>query len=140
MGHFTQAVEERITFDGDELVLTLRRMQNKHLLHIAPHLAGGNAPGTNAGLLLRSAALVDASKEMLRECVVGFQGLKDKAGNSMAFSDILEEAYFLPLLDQVLGRLLQISVMTEVDAKKSAAPPPAASLGANADPTLSAAS
>lgn len=136
MGHFTQAVEETIVFDGDEVKLTLRRMQNKHMLKFAPEFK--TMPGEN--ILARTARLVDASRDILKECITNLRGLKDSDGNAITLDVAMEEAYFLPLFDAVLGRLLAVSVMQEVDAKKSGALPPAVSSGVSANPTLSAAS
>lgn len=134
MGRFTQAVDETVTFDGEQVSFTMRRMQNKHMLKIAPMLAAN--PGENA--LARTARLVEASKETLAECVSNFRGLTDSAGNPVTLATAMEEAYFLPLLDTVLGRLLQVSVMQEIEAKKSNAQPPAASSDGSANPTPSA--
>ena len=76
MGHFTQAVDESVTFDGDTVSFTLRRLQNKHMLVLAPVLAA--LPGENA--LARTARLVQAAEGILRECVTNWQGPKDASG------------------------------------------------------------
>ena len=133
MGRFTQAVDEIVTFDGDTVSFTLRRLQNKHMLVLAPVLAA--LPGENA--LARTARLVQAAEGILRECVTNWQGPKDASGKALTFDEVLAESYFLSLLDEVLGRLLKVSVMQEVDAKKSPAIPPAASSGGNAEPSAS---
>lgn len=125
MGRFTQAVEETVEFDGDKVSFTLRRLQNKHMLVLAPVLAA--LPGENA--LARTARLVQAAEGILRECVTNWQGPKDSTGKALTFDEVLAESYFLGLTDEVLGRLLKVSVMQEVDAKKSLETPPAASSG-----------
>lgn len=129
MGRFTQAVDETVTFDGDTVSFTLRRLQNKHMLVLAPVLAA--LPGENA--LARTARLVHAAEGTLRECITNWQGPKDASGKVLTLDEVLAESYFLQLLDEVLGRLLKVSVMQEVDAKKSPAIPPAVSSGANAE-------
>ncbi len=128
MGKFTQAVEETAKFDGEEIKYTMRRMQNKHMLRLSP---GFSTQAGDANIVLRTARLVEESKEVLKECISNVSGYKDAAGAAVPFEVMLEESYFLPLLDAMLGRLWQISVMTEVDAKKSAAIPPASSSGEN---------
>jgi len=134
MGHFSKVVEQEITFDGDLLKIKMRRMKNKHMLHIGPALSEPFEK-SSGGLLLRTSKLVDVAKEPLAECVTELSGLKDADGNALEFKDILEESYFLPLLDQILGMLIQVSVMSEVDAKKSAAVQPEVSSGESASPT-----
>ena len=132
MGRFTQAVEEKVMFDGDEVCFTLRRLQNKHMLVLAPVLAA--LPGENT--LARTARLVQAAEGILRECITNWRGPKDASGKAMTFDEVLAESYFLALMDEVLGRLLRVSVMQEVDAKKSAVTPPDASSGGTPEPTL----
>ena len=131
MGRFTPAVDETVTFDGDTVSFTLRRLQNKHMLVLAPVLMA--LSGENA--LARTARLVQAADGILRECVTNWQGPKDASGKALTFDEVLAESYFLALLDEVLGRLLKVSVMQEVDAKKSLEIPPAALSGGNA-PTI----
>lgn len=133
MGRFTQAVDEIVTFDGDTVSFTLRRLQNKHMLVLAPVLAA--LPGENA--LARTARLVQAADGILRECVTNWRGPIDASGNALTFDEVLAESYFLSLMDEVLGRLLKVSVMQEVDAKKSLATPPVVSLGGSAAATQS---
>lgn len=131
MGRFTQAVDEKVEFDGDTVSFTLRRLQNKHMLVLAPVLAA--LPGENA--LARTARLVQAAEGILRECITNWQGPKDSGGKALTFDEVLAESYFLALMDEVLGRLLKVSVMQEVDAKKSLEIPPAALSGGSA-PTI----
>lgn len=129
MGRFTQAVDEKVEFDGDTVSFTLRRLQNKHMLVLAPVLAA--LPGENA--LARTARLVQAADGILKECITNWQGPKDAGGKALSLDEVLTESYFLPLLDEVLGRLLKVSVMQEVDAKKSPATPPVVLSGVNAE-------
>lgn len=130
MSKFTQAVEEKALFDGDEVCFTMRRMQNKHMLKLAPTATA--TPGENR--VARTARLVDEAKDVLRECVSNFRGLKDAEGKEVPFETVLEEGYFLALLDGMLGRLWEISILKEVDAKKSEGTPPAASSEGSAIP------
>ena len=130
MSRYTQAVEEKTSFDGDEVTYTLRRMKNKHMLIVAPAISiqDGN-------LLARTSRLSDASKSVVLECVSNLNGLKDSAGGAIPIEIVLEEAYFLPLVDEILGKLIKISVLQEDDAKKSIAPPPVPSSGESANNT-----
>lgn len=121
MSRFTQAVDEKFEFDGDEVCFTMRRMQNKHMLKLAPTAIG--MPSENR--IARTARLIDEAKDILRECVTNFHGLKDADGKEISFEMVLEESYFLALLDGMLGRLWEISILKEVDAKKSEGTPPA---------------
>jgi hypothetical protein len=124
MGRFTQAVNETATFDGESVSYTLRRMQNKHMLKLSP-IFSDVKPGEK--LIFRTARMIEEAQDVLKECISNVAGYRDAEGHPVSFETMLSESYFLPLLDEMVGKLWQISVMTEVDAKKSAATPPASS-------------
>jgi hypothetical protein len=128
MGRFTQTVDKVAKFDGEEVHYTLRRMQNKHMLKLAPLFSD---PVQREQLLFRTARMVEEAQDVLKECVAGVFGYSDSTGKPTPFDVMLSESYFLPLLDEMVGELWKVSVMTEVDAKKSAATPPASSSAAS---------
>ena len=135
MSRFTPAVEAEFEFEGDRVVVTLRRLSNKQMVALAPHLAPDPAaPAALRSGVIRSAALIANSREVILECVTGFAGLKDSTGAALTLDAVLDEAYFLPLLDQVFSELLKVSVLTEADAKKLDALLPGAPAGGSANP------
>ena len=133
MGHFTQAVEEKTTFDGDEVAYSLRRMQNKHMVKLAPLLV--TSPSNPESALVRTARMVEGAKDVIKDCISNFRGVKDSSGADMTLDAVLDESYFLPLLDELLGRLLQVSVRTGADEKKLDVTPRAPSSGVSVTPT-----
>ena len=122
MGRYTQNVVEKINFDGDEITVTLRRMLNKHMLALSPVLVAREGEG----VFERSSRIIVSAKEVLKECIVKIEGLRDASNVEIPIDTVLEDAYFMSLLDAILGRLLGASVLTEQDAKKSVEIAPAA--------------
>lgn len=116
MGRYTQNVIEKIDFDGDEITVTLRRMQNKHMLILSPLLQEN--PGEH--VFARSSRIIAGAGDVLKECIVSLEGLRGADNNNIGIDIVLNDAYFMSLVDKILGRLLGASVVTESDAKKSA--------------------
>lgn len=130
MGNFTSKFTKTFHFDGDEISVGFTRMKNKHFILIAPYLVlDDSEPKALRAGMLRSVKLVEESKQVLKECIIDIKGIKDSAGRELLLDDILEQAYFISLLDQMLGQLMDASVLRESDAKKSVEPPPAISQG-----------
>lgn len=120
MGTFTSVIKKEFEFDGDKVVVTFRRMKNKHFLKIAPFLIPDpNGPPTLKAGMLRAVKLVDDAKEILTECVVRIVGLTDAEGNPLGLETILEESFFISLMDEMLGFLMEESVLKGDEAKKS---------------------
>ena len=123
MGTFTPSISKSFEFDGDSVTVVFNRMKNRHFLRIAPFLLPDpEGPRTLQAGMMRSVKLVEDSKDILKECIVSVSGLTDSSGRSLVLEDIIEEGFFIPLLDRMLGALMEVSVLREVDAKKSDAP------------------
>ncbi len=135
MGKFTQKVQGTQEFDGEVVSYMLRRMTNQQLMALAPSFSK-----TDANIVFRTARLVEEAKDVLQDCVSDVAGYRDAAGAPVSFATMIEEGYFLPLIDKILGHLWQVSVVSEDEAKKSAAPPLAASSGETPGASSSAAS
>lgn len=135
MGKFTQKVPGTQEFDGETVRYTLRRMTNQQLMSLAPSFGS-----EDANIVFRTARLVKEAREVLQACVSDVSGYRDSDGTAVTFETMLEEAYFLPLIDKMLGHLWRVSVVSEDEAKKSAAPPLAASSGETPGASSSAAS
>ena len=124
MSGFTPTVKYELDFDGDHVVFELRRLKVKHRAQVMRASDKGTAlPGD------REALLSDSAKAILPECVVSMAGLTIAGQPATDIKTILEEAYFLPLMDKVLAELMRLSLPSEVDAKNSEGPLADASRG-----------
>ena len=111
MSGFTPTVKFETDFDGDHLTFELRRLKIKHhalILRIAEK---------DSSLSDRVALLLDTGKAILPDCVVSIQGLVISDIPNVDINFILDEAYFLPLIDILLTQLVQISRVESTDIK-----------------------
>lgn len=131
MGRFTRSVQEEASFDGDKITFTVRRLKNDQMINIPKELF--DSGGGGGAILLRAAKTTIGVKEIIKDCVTNFSGLKAADGTDIPLSEVLEESYFLSLVDHMLSRILKLSVMSDVDAKKSDATPPDALSEGNAE-------
>lgn len=130
MGNFTSKVTKTFQFDGDEVKVEFTRMKNKHFILIAPYLVlEDSEPKALRVGMLRSVKLVEESKQVLKECIKSMKGIQNADGDQLTLDDILDESYFISLLDQMLGFLMDVSVLRDSDVKKSVELPPVISQG-----------
>lgn len=115
MSRFTPLTKFTTTFDGDTIDVGLRRMSNEHMIVLAPHMAP--VTDTESGVV-RVAKMVGAAKPVLLACVTHLTGLVDDQGKPLGIADIVDELYFTKLLDVILGKLIEVSLLTDADAKK----------------------
>jgi hypothetical protein len=133
MSKFTPTVKWETDFDGDHVVFELRRLTNEQMMKLAPCFPTELATG---GAFLRSVKLVSEAKEVLRSCVVSMHGLTDSQEQEMKLERILDEGYFIRLLDSLLGRVLKVSMLTEDEIKKLDAVSLGEQSGAAPNPTV----
>ncbi len=124
MSGFTPTVKYELDFDGDHLVFELRRLKVSHRAQVMRASDRGiDKPGD------REALLSESAKAILPECVVSVTGLMISGQPVTDIKTILDESYFLPLVDKVLAELIRTSLPTETDVKNSAGLPADTSRG-----------
>lgn len=124
MSGFTPTVRYEMDFDGDHLVFELRRLKVSHRAQV---MRASDRGTDKAGD--RESLLSESAKVILPECVVSMTGLTISSQPVTDVKTILEESYFLPLMDKVLAELMRLSLPTEIDAKNSAGLPADTSRG-----------
>lgn len=125
MGQFTPTFNIQEQFDGDTVTIELRRLKNKHQLLLAPHMTG-SATGELRLLFEGFVQLAQVAAQVLPDCVVSIHGLADATGAPLGLSDIVEEAYFSPLVVSIMRELMVQSTVAGVE-KKSVEPLPSES-------------
>lgn len=116
MSNFTPTVKYEVNFDGDHVVFHLRRLKVKQRAKILASANGDTSPENRESLIADTAAAV------LPECVVSMAGLTIEGAPVKDVADIVDETYFLGLLDNLLAELLRISRVREDEAKNSSGP------------------
>lgn len=101
MSQFTPTLHYETEFDGDKITCEMRRLKRKHMLELISVLKSeSSAAGETEAKLTSMSQLAEAASRILPECLVDkkLSGLKDKDGNALSLDQIIEEAYFAPLI------------------------------------------
>lgn len=123
MGKWTATVElEPIEFDGDQIVFNVNRLLTKDMGEMAKHYneSEGKLQFTS------NAEVCTLAANLLPQYVNSVSGMTDGGGapiDKERFVQISQEFYFAPLVGQLFGKLMEISVVG-AQAKNSAPPSP----------------
>lgn len=118
MSKFTQSVKKTFEFDGDTVAVSLARIKRGQMLQLSPHIPGeGEAASAEQNLRL----LEEASK-FLPEVLKGFSGLADANGDNISLETMMDEAYFQPLLAEIISAWLETSAVSADEVGNSDAP------------------
>jgi hypothetical protein len=132
MGNFTATIIDEFTFDGDKIVTELRRLKRKHVGKLSPFFTEVENNGTVKLSFKDQISLQAELETILPECIVKIEGLKDKSGNALKLSEIIEDFYFMPLFQHWMGVLMSQSFLRSTEEKKSDPQQPAVASGATA--------
>lgn len=103
MSQFTPTLHYETEFDGDKITCEMCRLKRKHMLELISVLKSESsvvAASQTEAKLTSMSQLAEAASRILPECLVDkkLSGLKDKDGNALSLDQIIEEAYFAPLI------------------------------------------
>lgn len=107
MSKFTKTIVYQTTFEGDNVTVKMNRLKRAAMLKLSPHLP---EPGEQI-----PADFIDAAAGILPEHVVEVVGLTDSEGGELGINEIVEEAYFLRLLGEIVEQLFVQSNLSEDD-------------------------
>ena len=127
MGNFTLNIKKEYSFDGDNIVVVMRRLSRVNALLITPHInkiASADVEGDNATMAPETAMeYMEAAGKVLRESIVSIEGMfiegKQVKANDQLFETVLDSIYFLNFIMDVTNDLVSESFMRESDEKKS---------------------
>ena len=120
MSNFTPRIKNTFDFEGDTIKVVMSRLRRKHMVVLMPFMS-------QDGLALEFTdvpAFLEAAAEVLSDCIVSFNGLTDADGTSITQeSDLFEEEvlgglYFMGLVQEMMGALLEASFIGEADEEK----------------------
>lgn len=132
MGNYTPLVSHSVSFDGDLVTMNIRRLKRADMMKLLPYLSERtNANGETETVVAFSsqAELFDVVSEMLKGYVTNFTGLKMADGENVSLENALDEAYYIPLVSDIVAKLIEVSQLDEADTKNSPAPRGAARRG-----------
>ena len=118
MSKFTPSVTFTKEFDGDKIAFTMRRLQRKHVMILAPYI---RTDGEETKLsFAEQMQLMDAAAKILPEVIESMNGLTIQ-GAEATIEQITDEMYFAPLLGDLLAEAVSASSVRAADEKNSAA-------------------
>jgi len=126
MSKFTKQIKRTYQFDGDEVYVVMDRLKRKDALKIAPLM---NEPDENGKVKMSfedSMKFTDVASGILKKYITVFTGLKDEDGVALVIEDIFGEdgaVYFMELISEIIGDLMEASFATEDNEKKSESTP-----------------
>jgi len=123
MSRFTKTFTVTKEFDDDTITIVMERMKRTEALSLAPFFKE-DANGNQMISFEDRPKMMDVMSEILPRCVKSFTGCKDEFGADMTFAEVLEEAYFISLVQEIINELFQHSYSSGVSSKKSEAPLP----------------
>lgn len=139
MGKFTVNVKKEYEFDGDKVVVTMKRLSRFNANVINPHIARISERADKArrsegedydkSKLLTAEEMneyMEATATVLKDSIVDIKGLyiesNEVAVNSDLFNAVLEQVYFTELLVRIVNDLVAESHLTGEEEKKSEEP------------------
>jgi hypothetical protein len=119
MSKFTPLVKFETSFEGDKVVIQLRRLKRKAMMKLTPFLTEGDEGDGK----LDEMAIMGVATEILPEHVASFKGLFQADGTEITFKEAIEESYFMGLITEMIQELFRISKLDEDDAENSQGQP-----------------
>lgn len=131
MSQFTKHVKGTFEFDGDTVNVVLRRLKRKDAMKLLPYMGEPDAEGKFVMAFNDQMEMMNVATDLLKDSDYIFEmsGLTIegrevvKTGNNIAnpedWDDLFENAYFMPLLSDIMSHLMDESFIKEGDAKKS---------------------
>jgi len=119
MSKFTKSFRVELDFEGDHLVLVMERMKRKDALKLVPYMGAPDADGTVNISFGDQITVMNVAADLLPKYVKSLTGLVDEDGEAMTIEMIVDEAYFLTLIGQILNHLMVKSFIGEAEVKKS---------------------
>jgi len=119
MSNYTPSMTLTTEFEGDSVVIKLRRIKRTHVMSMMPYMK--RLPGTDDFEPDESkfSEMFDTICSWIEEYIESITGLVDTENNPININTIIEEQYFFPLLQEIAMKLLNSRGVSAKDAKKS---------------------
>ena len=121
MSNFTPHITFETDFEGDHITAKLSRLKRKDMTTVARYVDVDEEGNLAGGLDVEQ--MIEFAAEVLPRYVEEFKGLKDADGNAISIETVVDEAYFLPLVTELVSALFDASGMKAADEKNSEGQP-----------------
>lgn len=146
MSQFTKHVKGTLTFDGDTVEVTMRRLRRKDAMKLVPYMGEPDEDGNFVMQFSDQMQMMDVAADLLQKSDYVFElsGLNlnghelkktgENVSNQEDWDDMFENAYFMPLLSDMMSFLMSESFVKEETVKKSGEQPVDTSRGLTVTP------
>lgn len=129
MSNFSKRFTKEISFDGDEVVVEMRRMKRKDALKLSTFMSVGDGDDEVKMSFTDQFEMIDVAADMLPKYLISIKGLFiDDVEVSISDDDtmkiVYEEAYFISLLSEIISVLMQKSFLNEDGVEKKSVKSP----------------
>ena len=124
MGKFTKSTTHNIEFDGDTVTVVLTRMKRKDAMKLMPFIQPPDADGKVKMIPFQDQMkMLDVAADILPKYITRVSGLMDLDTNveldtKEASDRIVEEAYYMGLIGELIGEWVEASFLFEGGEKK----------------------
>lgn len=117
MSNFTKSYTVELSFEDDVVTLRMSRMKRKDALKLIPYMGEPDEQGNVPLTFASQVELMDVAADLLPKYIADMTGLKDEDGNALTVEEMLDEAYFLTLVGEIVNVLMTKSFVSK-DAEK----------------------
>lgn len=117
MSRFTKTFSFTTNFEDDVVSVTMTRMTRKDAMSLKRFYKVGE-DGKQSISFEDAQQMTEVMSDILPEHVKSFSGLKSAEGDDLTFSEVYDEAYFLPLVQDIMSELFSNSYSNGEQEKK----------------------
>lgn len=118
MSNFTKTFTIDTTFEDDAITLIVSRMKRKDALKLVPYMGEPDENGELKIDFKGQIELLDIAADLLPKYIESMTGLKDAEGTAITVEEMLDGAYFLDLIGNIINDLMVKSFMSKKERKK----------------------
>lgn len=127
MSKYSPLTRFETTFEDDTVTMNLKQLSRKTFLSWMPYLSKVERVEVDGEIVARmdeesTMKLVNEAADILPQHVLDFRGLRDVDGNAVDLATVISEVYFLPLVSEIVSKLIDIAQVQKQDEGKSAGP------------------
>ena len=118
MSKYIPRVKHEIEFQGDTITMNMQRLSRSDVMSLAPHFStmatsgeGEDAEPTDLKLSFETQLEVNnLAAEWLPKYIHDFNGLYDSEKTPIPLSTVIEDSYFIALMNNIIHQLFKISM------------------------------
>ena len=117
MGKFTRSFTRTFTFNGKPIMVTMERMKRKDAMRLMPYMGEPDESGKVKLSFQNQMEMLDVAADLLPKYVKAFEY------EDATLEEVLDEAFFIGLVGEIVSAWTEASFAFGDDEKKSDATP-----------------